>query len=207
MTIQKVRPNGWPNNSTLTSAEVTQLDKNASYGIDKASGNTDNIYSTLTVEEGSVTFASGSDLIIDAPEKVTVSAGTLKVGAEINGSPLKIGIAFIDCSSSSSITLSQTEYEKGVLVLTGTLSSDVSIVFPVSSFGAYSKIIDNQCINEAGVDYKVTLKTSSSTATTVQIDNSQAGMIFVQGSNISLACNTRKNDVIADTNLFSITNK
>lgn len=49
MTISRVKPAGWGTNETLTSTQATALDVNTVSALDKRSGQTDTLSSTVTV--------------------------------------------------------------------------------------------------------------------------------------------------------------
>ena len=133
MTLDRVRPNGWPQNSTLTSSEINQIDTNSSNGLDKRLSQSDTVQSDLTLTDGgSMEFESTSSLVISDPASVTVSDGVLAIGAEIVGDesqldPLRFGIVTVDCTGSSDITLAGDQYNKGIIVLIGTLTSNACL--------------------------------------------------------------------------------
>ena len=203
MAIYRVSPTGWQFKSTLKASQLNQLDKNATYGIDKRLGYTDNISSHLTVENGgSITLQPGSILNID-PMAVVLYPGTLFVGCEIQGdeynnSTLRFG--WTSYAGTSSATVPAATYCKGIIKLTGTLTSNVVLKFPsrviqstiyggtqVTTLYGWSKIIDNATIQDG---YTLTLtpcnESGTSTGTSIQLPERKPSFVYCDGANMVL---------------------
>src|SRR5690606_29191539 len=192
MTIERANSSGWKQNKdTLTSDQINTIDTNTTYAVDKRSGETDTIESTLTVSNnGSITFADGSSLTID-PESLVINDGVLTTDAEIKGSdtnPLRFGFSSITISSSSK-TLTADEYSAMVIRFTGTLTADTTVTFP--SVSGYIKYIDNQTNGNFNLFVK-----GADGDNLVQINQSKQKAIYCDGVDLNEATNVIENGLI-----------
>lgn len=90
MTITRVKPLGWSLNEKLTSAQMNDVDENATNALDKRSGETDTLSSAITMASGSginvssvarIIFESGSILTTQSGATVTFGATSAFTGA------------------------------------------------------------------------------------------------------------------------------
>ena len=181
MAFTRVNPFGWFKSDTLSSAQSNQLDTNISNAIDKRTGQTDTISSTITVD-GYFTFETGSVLNIQDPTAVTINDGELKIGATLVGSdgyPLRFGLADVVINATNFI-VSSADYIREILVLTGVLTGNTTVWLP--QHAGYSKIIDNQCTG----NYTLTVKAGTGSGIApyqagVWIPNGKSGLVYCSG--------------------------
>lgn len=75
MSISRIKPSGWAPNEELTSVQMTDVDINTSYALDKRAGQTDTLSSTVTMASGSsLTLSSGSTLTGNIGSTVSLSS-------------------------------------------------------------------------------------------------------------------------------------
>lgn len=89
MTILRIKPSSWAVNEKLTSAQMNQVDTNATYALDRRDGYSDTLSSTVTVANGgSFTFGSGTSIATNSGASAIFSgsvavssSGTLTVSS------------------------------------------------------------------------------------------------------------------------------
>ena len=75
MSISRVKPLNWAVNEKLTSAQQNALDANSTYALDKRSGQTDILFSSVSVASGgTIAFVSGSSLTAAAGVTATIDS-------------------------------------------------------------------------------------------------------------------------------------
>lgn len=196
MTIQRVNPNGWIVGDEVTggpSGQMTQLDINASSGLDKRKGQTDTLSSSVNIT-GSMTFPNGSSLVI-SPTAVTIQPGTLKIGAQLQGDsntndPLRFGYQSIAATSGTQ-TLTANQYNTFAIRFTGVLTGNASIIFP--SVSGYTKIIDNQTTG----NFTLNITTNSATNAGITISSGKQVIMYCDGTNLIQAGLTINNEIIS----------
>jgi hypothetical protein len=117
MSIDRVKPAGWGVGDKLTSAEATELDENIVCALDKRSGETDTLESTVT--------CSGGGRIIE-----TVATGT------DGNTTYQVNAANAAIRVTSAVTASRTY----TLSATGAVTGDVVTIFCESSFNSSYEI-------------------------------------------------------------------
>lgn len=205
MSITRANPNGWSTNDTLTSSQQNQVDTNTTYGLDNRSGQTDTLSSNITIASGGgITFNTGSALLLD-PSVVSVSAGILNIGAELNGDnsvsdTLRFGYKTFSTTGGSH-TLSNTEYNKFAIKVTGVLSSNSSLTFPTAA--GYTKIIDNQTTGA----FTMTVGTASQIAGSsgIVIPQGKQIVVYCDGTNLNLGSQSAPNSVVSIQNKHEVT--
>ena len=75
MTIVRVQPGGWSPNTKLTSSQISAVDANASYGLDKRTGQTDTLASSVTLT-GGIAVASGGSISVTTGGSLSAASGT-----------------------------------------------------------------------------------------------------------------------------------
>jgi len=138
MTIYRVNPSNWATGSRVTKSQVTLLDKDISYGIDKKQGNTDIVSSGITVAaggggNGGATFQSGSSIDIQDPAIIEIDDGNMAIDCQIIGDkqPIRHGyIKMIGNGSGSYSILPSAYYQHNHFKLTGTLTGVFEITIP-----------------------------------------------------------------------------
>lgn len=87
MSISKVKPGGW-GGTRIETADMNALDTNASYCLDKRSGQSDTCESTVTWSDGGLTFSGSGVLTIGATGNLTMGSAA---DLELYGSGGAIG--------------------------------------------------------------------------------------------------------------------
>lgn len=148
---------GWGVNEKLTSAQMNAIDINLTHALDKRDGQTDTLFSTVTVgNDGSIEFASGSGLSSDVGSTVSFagSVGTSGTstfgGVQIFGgtgnavtSPFTFtSLSTVTIDTAATLNASRTLTVAGtVSVTTGTLTAGTSSTVNLNNvvnFGAAS---------------------------------------------------------------------
>lgn len=135
--INPVKPGGWALNEKLTSPQMTQVDLNTSYALDKRAGQTDTLSSTITVA-GSMSFTNpaggisiiGSNLILSGGSYQQFnSCGILLIGS----SNISLyGTSYIDVNSGTSLNLNSGSN----LYINSGSTATLSSTFNVNSGGS-----------------------------------------------------------------------
>lgn len=233
MSINKINPNGFKYRDIPTSAQLNQLDTNATYGLDKRSGQTDNLQSIVTVKNGGgVIVANDGYLTINNPNNVSIGPGVLSIGAQLQGDvsqndTLRFGYQAVAITNGTN-TLSASQSNTFVIKLTGALTGNATVILP--NVVGTVKAIDNQC-TVSGDGYTVTVITNSVGATGVifsalAVFNNSGGaltykfgkqaMVYCDGFDYKLASQTQPNSLINlfhhhdpanfNTNIYTLTN-
>lgn len=122
MSISRVKSAGWSVNEKLTSAQITRVDANTSYALDKRSGQTDALSSVVTVASGGqISFASGSSITSVAGSSFSFAGSTSFAGANTFGllsTATFSGVAAF--SNSSAVTFGSGTVAFSNTILSGT---------------------------------------------------------------------------------------
>lgn len=221
MAIISVRQNGWPAGpTTLTSAEINQLDQNSVHGLDKRAGETDDLRSNVTVTGGgSITIDSDGELTLN-PESVTINDGTLKVLPTLqgDGGPLHLGFESISITGNGGTTVDLTQssdLEKGILILEGTItevngSTTRTVLLPdPKENSAYIKYI----INNTDGEVRARAKTNQGFTSGLVAPGRAAAIAVYDNANLNNALNiadSRQNEIFevwnkSDSNSYGTT--
>jgi hypothetical protein len=75
MTIAKVKTSGWSTNEKLTAAQITAIDTNVTNALDKRTGQSDTVLSTLTLSSpGTITVSSSGQIKANTASAIQVNA-------------------------------------------------------------------------------------------------------------------------------------
>jgi len=182
MSIDRIKPLGWSGDPGYES--ITSLDENITFMTDKRSGKTETISSDISVD-GYVDISTGS-LVIEDPADITISTGTLKIGAELNTK--SFGYVEISLSTSTYTVLADEFKNFNIKFISTTSLGDVDIELPDDV--GYAKIIENKCIG----DGYIYIHTTSGEG--VIIENGYSAIIYSDGTDIRFGSNNEPNKVI-----------
>lgn len=127
MSINRVKPTDWGDGYCLDRHDLTQLDKNCSYMVDKRAGQPDSINSTLILSTngklncestGSINLSDTGAFVPGAGWAVNIRTGDpIRFGAEIDGwkSPLRWGFATTDVTGLGIKYVDETLFVKSIL--------------------------------------------------------------------------------------------
>lgn len=87
------------------------------------------------------------------------------------------GVASIDVSGSSDVTLSDAQLGHGLIILTGTLTGNISVIWPAEEY-------THGVINSTDGDFTVTLKVSGQTG--VVLDQGDGAHVYCDGSDVAV---------------------
>lgn len=90
MTISKTKAGGWSENQKLTSSQITAIDANIENSLDKRSGHSDTLESTITVNSnGSILVTgTGNKIVLNAAAKIVANASGSQILANASGSKI-----------------------------------------------------------------------------------------------------------------------
>jgi hypothetical protein len=116
--ISLVKPGGWAVNEKLTSAQVTAIDQNTSFALDKRVGQTDSLLSEIEVNgSGKINFNSGSGSGIIQPGSTLINNGSI-IGASSSFNILQSGSTTLFSAGSIVNHAGQELYDSSILIST-----------------------------------------------------------------------------------------
>ena len=107
MSIIRVMPSGWGVNQKLTSGQMSSVDANASYGLDKRAGQSDTLASTVSVI-GNISVANGAEVEILSGGVLSNQGGIVQLGASYSLTQFvfpSAGAVTLDCSKGNVFSL------------------------------------------------------------------------------------------------------
>lgn len=194
-----INPTGTGSTVTMQSAGVVTIASTGS-GVSISGGGG---ASTLFANAFAATLNSPSTTVSGNIVQVTSGSGDVFVSTSVNGSvfitpvgtgttqffnaikginyPLNFSLASVALSSTTPVTLSNTQYNTQTLKFTGSLSNDINVVFP--NIAGYSKLIDNSTTGNFNILLGV-----SGQATPIAMYPGEKFWIYADGTNIVKGC-------------------
>jgi hypothetical protein len=147
MAIDRVNPSGWTGTQPpLTRAQITQLDKNASYLLDSYAN--DILASDITFANASVMqFNNGVPFRIKDPSIVSIADGYCEVDCEFNGitKPEVTGYTSVTLPSTGTYTMPSSVYCNNTHIkLSGIILGDITVTLPADE--GYEKFIEGSFV-------------------------------------------------------------
>lgn len=136
--------NTWAANDRLSKAQITQLDKNASYLLDKRAGHTDTLGSDLTFDVNGIVIGEASSLTMNDPANLHLPDGYLYTDAQLVGKtlPLRTGYVEITLPASGTYVLSAAQMACQHICFVGNVQQNSKVQF-THAIG-WSKIIETR---------------------------------------------------------------
>lgn len=114
MTINRVKPAGWAANEKLTSAQQNGVDTNATFALDKRTGETDTLGSIITMLNGSqINLATGAVIGLTNGSNISgVSGSNITTGGNLfctSSAVVRFQCAAINWNTSSDVTFGHVD--------------------------------------------------------------------------------------------------